>query len=104
MTSRVLAASLLLAVAMAGSPASSQSAGQRPAVPARHVLVDLIADNGFETSVGGFEPNDPSDGSVAQTAISPISGAQSLHVQVNAYGRVVMFHDYPYEGGPFARS
>src|SRR5262245_55925610 len=101
---RAVVATVASAVALAGFTGALHSAGQTPAVPAGHVHTDLIADSGFESSVGGFEPAYPSDGSVALTATNPISGAQSLLVQANGYGRIVQWTDFPYEGGPFAHS
>ncbi len=96
------------------SPAVSQSCtapaptpaptGQMPNVPADHTLADLIADPGFETSLGGFEPNSSSDGSVAHETANPIAGAKSLRVNVNGYGRIWHYHDYAWEAGPYADS
>jgi hypothetical protein len=64
----------------------------------------LISDNGFESSVDAFEPNEASDGTVSTTTTNPIDGQQSMKVTVNSYGRVGLFHDYPYAAGPTADS
>jgi hypothetical protein len=73
-------------------------------VPEGFELVDLIEDNGFESSVAGFEAGSPFDGSVATTTVDPIEGLQSLQVTLNGFGRVSSPHEYPFEGGPFADS
>ena len=78
--------------------------GSLPTVPDGWTLVDLIDDGGFESSVGGFDPDHPEQGAVAQTATAPITGASSLALTVNAYGRVAFGTDYGYESGPFAES
>jgi hypothetical protein len=75
-----------------------------PPVPSDHELADLIADPGFETSLGGFEPNSSSDGSVAHETAKPIAGAKSLRVSMNRWGRIWHYHDYPWEAGPYADS
>ncbi len=78
--------------------------GPLPNVPDGFQLVDLIHDNGFESGVDAFEVNAPDEGTVATTTSNPISGAQSLHVTVQGYGRVGLFNDYAYGAGPIADS
>jgi hypothetical protein len=75
-----------------------------PTVPSGYTLVDRITDNGFETSVGGFEPNETADGSVSRITANAIQGSSSLRVTANSYGRVLFAHNYPYNGGPLASS
>lgn len=79
--------------------------GRLPAIPAGYELVDLIEeDNGFESSVAGFGPTNPSDGTVASAATNPIEGQRSLAVKVNEYGRVGDYFEYGFEQGPLVDS
>src|ERR1700743_2734870 len=103
----VIASTLALLVGVAPAAAlagfTSRAAGT-PTVPSGYALTDLITDNGFETSNPGFAPFYPADGSVARTTTHPISGGASLHLTVNAYGRVGLTHQYAYAKGPVADS
>lgn len=67
---------------------------------------DLVTNNDFENSATalGFAPVSTSDGSVAHSTTDPIAGTGSLRITVNSYGRVVRWHAYGWESGPFARS
>jgi hypothetical protein len=75
-----------------------------PNVPTGYQLVDLISDNGFESGIDAFEANSTGDGTVATSGTNALDGAQSMKVTVNSYGRVGLFHDYPYAAGPVADS
>jgi hypothetical protein len=66
--------------------------------------VDLIDDNGFETSDAGFGPFGPLDGTVTRTTTDPIAGGASLHIALNAFGRAGLVHNYGFGSGPFADS
>jgi hypothetical protein len=66
--------------------------------------VDLITDNGFESSTAGFEASSVLDGSVSLDTAHPIAGAQSLHVSLNAFGRASFTHQYGFGSGPVADS
>jgi hypothetical protein len=85
-------------------PTPVPTTGQMPTVPPGSSLADYITDNGFESSVGGFEPNESSDGTVSRITANPIQGTSSLRVSANSYGRVSFAHNYPYNGGPLASS
>src|SRR6201986_2843351 len=103
----VIASTLALLVGVAPRAAFAgftSRADGAPTVPSGYALTDLITDNGFETSNPGFAPFYPADGSVSRDATNPISGASSLHVTVNAYGRVGLTHQYTYGKGPIADS
>jgi hypothetical protein len=65
---------------------------------------DLITDNGFESSTGGFEASSTLDGSVSLETAHPIQGAQSLHVSLNGFGRASFTQQYGFGGGPLADS
>ena len=65
---------------------------------------DLITDNGFESSTGGFEASTTLDGSVSLETAHPIEGAQSLHVSLNGFGRASFTQQYGFGGGPLADS
>ena len=75
-----------------------------PILTVRDLCVDYITDHGFETSKEGFAPFYRVDGRVLRSTDNPISGASSLRVHVNAYGRVGLVQQYPYGGGPIADS
>ncbi|HSR89261.1 MAG TPA: hypothetical protein VLK22_02560, partial [Candidatus Udaeobacter sp.] len=78
---------------------------QLPNVPPGYEMVDLITDNGFENSTGGFAVmGSAAEGSVAQTSVNPIQGSKSLSLTVNSYGRVGFGNIFPWEGGPFSDS
>lgn len=81
-------------------------AAQLPAVPSGFQRVELLINNGFESSSTAlaFEPFSSYDGSVAHTTTNPIIGDGSLKVTVNSYGRVSAWLPYGYGAGPFARS
>ncbi|HEX6085093.1 MAG TPA: hypothetical protein VF266_11245 [Thermoanaerobaculia bacterium] len=81
-------------------------AAQLPAVPSGFQRVELLTNNGFESSSTAlaFEPFSSYDGSVAHTTTNPIIGDGSLKVTVNSYGRVSAWLPYGYGAGPFARS
>jgi hypothetical protein len=73
-------------------------------VPDGFTLTDLVSDNGFETSTSNFAAFSRSEGSVARTTTNPIAGKASLKVHVNAFGRVGLVHNYPWDGGPIGDS
>jgi hypothetical protein len=75
-----------------------------PPVPDGFSLQDLITDHGFETSKAKFTAFSKSEGRVSRTTDDPIAGAASLKVRNNAWGRVGLVHNYPYDGGPIADS
>src|SRR5688572_511433 len=100
--------SLFLALALVGVVAfgASPASAALPTVPSGHEMVDLLTNNTFE-DVGaalGFAPAYPQDGAVSRTTTNPISGSASLKVDLNAYGRVSFWKDYPWDGGPLADS
>jgi hypothetical protein len=68
--------------------------------------VDIVTNNTFEDPYEalGFDAISPSDGSVAQTTVNPITGTGSLKITVNSYGRVIDFYAYGYGSGPNASS
>ncbi len=68
--------------------------------------VDIITNNTFEDPYEalGFAAISPSDGSVEQTTVNPITGTGSLKVTVNSYGRVIHYYAYGYGSGPNASS
>ncbi len=74
------------------------------APPALASDVELVADNGFESSTAGFEASSALDGSVSLDTAHPIAGAQSLHVALNAFGRASFTHQYGFGSGPPADS
>jgi hypothetical protein len=79
--------------------------GRLPDVPTGSELVDLIDDYGFESSMGGFEPNSSpaADGSLDQSDVAAIHG-KSLHVTAREYGRLGVYHSYRFGAGPLADS
>jgi len=88
----------------ASDPASTPTSSTPADTASGYENVDLITDNGFEASAGGFAPAYASDGSAQQTSTDPIEGAKSLRVVNNAYGRVSFGKEYPWEAGPYAKS
>ena len=95
---RMVVAGALLAVSLGvAPPALASSDGGTPPV-------DLITDNGFESSTAGFESSSASDGAVSLETAHPIAGAQSLHVALNAFGRASFTHNYGFGGGPLTDS
>lgn len=76
---------------------------QLPPVPAGYELVDLIADNSFETSTAGFAASGGKS-SVASTTTNPIECAKSLHVLNNEFDKVAFQRAYGYDQGPVADS
>ncbi len=98
---------LLIGVAPAAHAGSSSRApltDQTPPVPDGFTLSDYVSDPGFESGVSGFIPSSPLDGSVGLDASNPIDGASSLHVSLNAFGRVSTVAQFPFQAGPFADS
>jgi hypothetical protein len=75
-----------------------------PPVPDGYSLVDYISDHGFETSKEGFATFYRVDGRVLRSAESPLSGAWSLRVNLNDYGRSGKIASWGYDGGPLADS
>jgi hypothetical protein len=75
-----------------------------PPVPDGYSLADYITDHGFETSKEGFAPFYRVDGRVSRSSDSPISGAWSLRVNLNDYGRAGKLASWGYDGGPLADS
>jgi hypothetical protein len=75
-----------------------------PPVPDGYSLVDYIGDHGFETSKEGFAPFYRVDGRVSRSTDNPISGASSLRVSLNDYGRSGRIQSWGYDGGPLADS
>src|SRR5215470_15975980 len=98
---RLVSAGVTLALACA---LTGVAHADTPSIPDGYSLVDVITDNGFETSTQRFAPFYPADGSVSRSTVSPISGAASLRVHVNAYGRVGLVQQYGYGSGPIADS
>jgi hypothetical protein len=80
------------------------SLGLAPPAHADSASVELITDNGFESSTAGFEASSPLDGSVSLDTAHPIAGAQSLHVSLNGFGRASFTQSYGFGGGPLADS
>jgi hypothetical protein len=75
-----------------------------PPVPDGYSLVDYISDHRFETSKEGFAPFYRVDGRVLRSADAPLSGAWSLRVNLNDYGRSGKIASWGYDGGPLADS
>jgi hypothetical protein len=75
-----------------------------PPVPDGYSRVDYISDHGFETSKEGFAPFYRVDGRVFRSTDNPISGASSLRVNLNDYGRSGKIASWGYDGGPLADS
>ena len=75
-----------------------------PPVPDGYSLVDYISDHGFETSKEGFAPFYRVDGRVLRSSDAPLSGAWSLRVNLNDYGRSGKIASWGYDGGPLADS
>src|SRR4051812_38300790 len=75
-----------------------------PPVPDGFTLHDLVSDNGFETSKAGFAAFSRSEGRVSRSTDDPIAGVASLKVRNNAWGRVGLVHNYPWDGGPIGDS
>ncbi len=73
-------------------------------MPDGFTLTNLVSDPGFETSAAKFAAFSRSEGSVARTTTNPIAGKASLKVHVNAFGRVGLVHNYPWDGGPIGDS
>jgi hypothetical protein len=88
------------AAAHAGSPLDEQT----PPVPDGFSLSDLVSDPGFESGDSGFVPGSTLDGTVARDATDPIDGSSSLHVTLNAFGRVSLAANFPFQAGPLADS
>jgi hypothetical protein len=80
------------------------NSGELPPVPDGYSLVDYIHDHGFETSKEGFAPFYRVDGRVLRSADNPLSGAWSLWVNLNDYGRSGKIASWGYDGGPPADS
>ena len=79
---------------------------QLPTVPDGFELVDRFPNNGFENPTAdlGFTAGSSFDGSVAHTDTNPIIGDGSLHMTVNAFGRIGDLLLYGFGSGPFAHS
>ncbi len=86
------------------TPTPTPPPADTPPVPDGFSLVDYIADHGFETSTEGFAPFYRVDGRVLRSSRRPISGASSLRVRLNDYGRAGKVHAYGYDDGPLADS
>ncbi|MEK7546554.1 MAG: hypothetical protein AAB554_05840 [Patescibacteria group bacterium] len=101
---KFLVLGLFVASSVASSPFSAAAAV--PTVPSGYEMVDIITNTGFEDASAplGFAPAYPQDGAVSRTTTNPISGFASLKVDLNAYGRVSLWKDYPWDGGPLADS
>jgi hypothetical protein len=80
------------------------NSAELPPVPDGYSLVDYISDHGFETSKEGFAPFYRVDGKVLRSADNPLSGAWSLRVNLNDYGRSGKIASWGYDGGPLADS
>jgi hypothetical protein len=81
-----------------------QNGATLPTVPDGFALTDLVTDSGFESSTAKFAAFSRSEGSVSRSMAEPIAGSWSLAAHLNAYGRVGLVHNYPYDGGPIADS
>src|SRR5690349_20260889 len=101
---KLLVLGLFVTASVASSPFSAAAAV--PTVPSGYEMVDIITNTTFEDASAplGFAPAYPQDGAVSRTTTNPISGAASLKVDLNAYGRVNFWKDYPWDGGPLADS
>ncbi len=58
-----------------------------------------MSDAGFESGASGFTPGSALDGTVMQDASDPIDGSASLHVALNAFGRVSLVAQFPFQAG-----
>src|SRR6201999_530750 len=75
-----------------------------PHVPVGFTLLDFVSDGGFESGASGFAPGSALDGTVARDASDPIEGSSSLHATLNAFGRVSLVAQFPFQAGPVADS
>src|SRR3954447_13872456 len=88
----------------AGSPVPVTADGQTPPIPDGFALSDFVSDAGFASGVSGFTPGSVLDGAVGLDTTDPLDGSSSLHVTLNAFGRVSLVAQFPFGGGPMADS
>jgi hypothetical protein len=108
---RLVVAGVSLALLIGVAPAAHAGSWSRapltdhtPPVPDGFALADYVPDPGFESGDSGFIPGSPLDGTVALDRSDPIDGASSLHASLNAFGRVSVVAQFPFQAGPFADS
>ncbi len=106
---RSVVASVSLAILLGAAPAahagsSSRAVPQTPPVPEGFALSDFVSDAGFESGESGFTPGSALDGAVALDTSDPIDGSASLHATLNAFGRVSLVTQFPFQAGPLADS
>ncbi|WP_028065475.1 hypothetical protein [Solirubrobacter soli] len=105
---RSVVASVTLAFSLGAAPAayagSSSGAAGLPPIPAGFTLSDFVSDVDFATGVSGFAPGSALDGAVELDTTDPLVGASSLHVTLNAFGRVSLVAQFPFQAGPMADS